>query len=80
MLHLNLKPENIMVSTDTGIPVLKVMNFGMSRIIGSNLMQMGQNSLYFQAPEILSGQVADRFADYWSLGVLAYLLYSSLLC
>lgn len=34
----NLKPENVMVSVELGNPVIKVLDFGMSRLVGKNLV------------------------------------------
>jgi serine/threonine protein kinase len=34
----NLKPENIMIGIEQGNPVIKVLDFGMSRLVGQGLL------------------------------------------
>lgn len=70
----NLKPENVMVALEHGNPVLKVLDFGMSKLVGASLVVSANGSLEFQAPEIIAGKPANGAVDFWSLGSIMYLL------
>jgi serine/threonine-protein kinase len=74
IIHRDLKPANIMV-TDTG--VVKVMDFGIARMIGTEHythagLMMGTPA--YMAPEQVMGQEIDHRADLYAVGVLFYRL------
>ena len=74
VVHRDLKPANVMV-TDTG--VLKVMDFGIARMMGTEHctnagFMMGTPA--YMAPEQVLGQEIDGRADLYSVGVLFYRL------
>jgi serine/threonine protein kinase len=77
LLHLDLKPSNILLS-DSG--VLKVMDFGLATPIEEGqrgLYPDGVGSLQYIAPELLLGQGApDVRSDIYSLGCILYELLS----
>ena len=55
----------------------KISDFGLSKVIGPN--ELGHSSvgtLCYAAPEILLGQPCGKEVDYWSLGVIIFLLLS----
>lgn len=66
ILHRDLKPENVLV-TDAGEPYL--VDWGLAANGGPRSVCGSPN---FAAPEQLEGQVADRRADVFALGVLLY--------
>jgi serine/threonine protein kinase len=69
--HRDLKPENILLDGDGN---LKLSDFGLSAIVTSDSLSTTPcGSLYYTAPEILSGRPYDgKCADIWSLGVLLF--------
>ena len=74
IVHRDLKPANVMV-TDAG--VVKVMDFGIARMIGGEHhttagFMMGTPA--YMAPEQVLGQEIDGRADLYSVGVLFYRL------
>jgi len=78
LLHLDLKPSNILLS-DTG--VLKIMDFGLStpseEVRNGNYPKAGVGSLQYIAPELLLGEAPpDVRSDIYSLGCILYELLS----
>ncbi len=74
IVHRDLKPANVMV-TDTG--VVKVMDFGIARVIGTehytNAGYMMGTPAYM-APEQVLGHEIDGRADLYAVGVMFYRL------
>jgi serine/threonine-protein kinase len=76
VLHLDLKPKNLYLTTDTdGRPLVKVLDFGVAEMLahakadGDRLV----GTLEYAAPEVLlAAQAADVRADLYSVGAVAY--------
>jgi serine/threonine protein kinase len=72
IIHRDLKPDNLMF-TEAG--ALKVMDFGIARVPGSNhLTRTGLliGTLRYVAPEQIRGEEVDRRTDLYALGVVLY--------
>ena len=72
IIHRDLKPDNLMF-TEAG--ALKVMDFGIARVPGSNhLTRTGLliGTLRYVAPEQIRGEEVDRRTDLYALGVVFY--------
>jgi serine/threonine protein kinase len=73
VLHLDLKPENVLCTPDG---VVKIADFGLAltRVDARQLSQLGlaQGTIDYCAPEQRYGLPADERSDLFSLGVLAY--------
>jgi len=75
IVHRDLKPENILVNTSSGTPVIKVADFGLSKLVSPNdSLKLACGTLAYVAPEVLQGTGYNQKADLWSLGVISYLL------
>jgi len=75
IVHRDLKPENILFQDKSAMKV-KVADFGISKVLHRKheLMKTMCGTLSYLAPEVLKGRLYDRRVDYWSLGVIMYLL------
>ena len=75
IVHRDIKLENILMtnSTDSGEP--KLMDFGLSKMIGPNeFCNEPFGTIGYAAPEILRGRPYDKRIDIWSLGVVMFIM------
>ncbi|MEM1133745.1 MAG: serine/threonine-protein kinase [Pseudomonadota bacterium] len=88
LLHLDLKPSNILVSSIDGAPVPKIIDFGIALQLDREAevkadTQVGMGTPNYTAPEMLDPErdalALDTRADAYSLGVLLYELISGCL-
>ena len=75
IIHRDLKPENILIDKIGDKIELRLMDFGLSKIIGNNeKVNEGYGTMAFASPEIISRKPYDDRVDIWSLGVIMYYL------
>uniref|UniRef100_A0A8C7GVU2 non-specific serine/threonine protein kinase n=1 Tax=Oncorhynchus kisutch TaxID=8019 RepID=A0A8C7GVU2_ONCKI len=76
--HLDLKPENLLVShTSSGQPVVKLTDFGDAiQLNSAHYVHPLLGSPEFASPELVVGEPAALTSDLWSLGVVTYVLLS----
>ena len=78
--HRDLKPENILMENDTDEADLRIVDFGLSKIIGPNESSIDPfGTLSYVAPEVLLQNPYGKEVDLWSLGVITYLMLSHVL-
>jgi serine/threonine protein kinase/beta-lactam-binding protein with PASTA domain len=66
--HLDVKPENILITSDS----VKVADFGLVRAAQGARDHALAGTAQYCAPEVLRGGAVDGRADVYSLGVVAY--------
>ncbi|XP_074660689.1 myosin light chain kinase, smooth muscle-like [Tubulanus polymorphus] len=78
ILHLDMKPENILCLTRTGNRV-KIIDFGLAKEYNpkKKLMVLA-GTPEFVAPEIVNYEGVSYSTDMWSIGVIVYVLLSGL--
>ncbi|HYT77624.1 MAG TPA: serine/threonine-protein kinase [Vicinamibacterales bacterium] len=76
IIHRDLKPGNIMVTEDG---LVKVMDFGIARISGSEHLTgdgLTMGTPAYMAPEQVLGQEVDARSDVYAMGVVLYRLWT----
>ncbi|OQR69579.1 myosin light chain kinase [Tropilaelaps mercedesae] len=78
VLHLDMKPENILCLTKTGNRI-KIIDFGLARCYDpKKKLQVLFGTPEFVAPEVVNFEMVDPRTDMWSVGVITYVLLSGL--
>uniref|UniRef100_A0AC34FDB3 Protein kinase domain-containing protein n=1 Tax=Panagrolaimus sp. ES5 TaxID=591445 RepID=A0AC34FDB3_9BILA len=76
IIHLDLKPENIMCVTETGNQI-KLIDFGLAQYYdGEHDLLFMAGTPEFAAPEVIKFEPLDFHTDMWSVGVIVYILLS----
>lgn len=78
IVHRDLKPSNLFLARDASGVTLKVLDFGISKmLVGDDSMRTGTKSVlgtptYMSPEQIRSTKSVDHRTDIWSLGVVLY--------
>lgn len=75
IVHRDLKPENILMVDKTENSDVKIVDFGLSKMIGpSQLCSEPFGTLAYVSPEVLLQKPYGKPVDVWGLGILAFLM------
>lgn len=70
IIHRDVKPQNIIISTDGKV---KVTDFGIARATSANTINSGvMGSVHYSSPEQARGGYSDEKSDIYSLGISMY--------
>ncbi|XP_071184801.1 serine/threonine-protein kinase 17A-like [Salvelinus alpinus] len=79
MVHLDLKPQNILLTSDALLGDIKIVDFGLSRMVSSSQeLREIMGTPEYVAPEILNYEPISTATDMWSIGVLAYVMLTGI--
>ena len=75
--HRDLKPENILFSSVDELSQLKLIDFGLSKVLKTmdDTIKGEVGTLYYMAPEVIQG-IYNEKCDVWSCGVILYIMLS----
>ncbi|XP_026157880.1 striated muscle preferentially expressed protein kinase isoform X3 [Mastacembelus armatus] len=76
VLHLDLKPDNIIV---TNLSAIKIVDFGSAQSFNPLSLKhqdSGAGTLEYMAPEMVKGEVVGPPADIWTVGVVTFIMLS----
>lgn len=74
IIHLDLKPENVLCLTKNGDQI-KIIDFGFARRLEPHKeFRSIIGTADFMAPEVVNYEEIGLYTDMWSLGVVCYVL------
>ena len=75
--HRDLKPENVLMTSDDDNGDIRILDFGLSKILGPyEKCDEPYGTLTYCAPEIIVDEPYSKAVDLWSLGIMTYLMVS----
>uniref|UniRef100_A0A8C5LX07 Calcium/calmodulin-dependent protein kinase type IV n=1 Tax=Leptobrachium leishanense TaxID=445787 RepID=A0A8C5LX07_9ANUR len=75
IVHRDLKPENLLYADMSQDSILKIADFGLSKIVEDQIaMKTVCGTPGYCAPEILHGSPYGPEVDMWSVGIITYIL------
>ncbi|KTF90252.1 hypothetical protein cypCar_00037067 [Cyprinus carpio] len=79
VVHLDLKPQNILLTSESPLGDIKVVDFGLSRLVSSGQeIREIMGTPEYVAPEILNYEPISTATDMWSIGVLVYVMLTGI--
>ena len=77
IVHRDLKPSNIMITQQNDDGIIKIMDFGLSKILSPNeSLRDPSGTLNYMAPEVIQRKKYNKEVDIWSMGIILYKLMS----
>jgi len=80
IVYRDLKPSNIMITKQNNFGIIKIADFGISKIISpTERTKDGVGTLAYISPEILKRTPYNQKVDIWAMGVILYQILSDTL-
>jgi serine/threonine-protein kinase len=73
VVHRDVKPENIFLSIEDGLPLVKLLDFGIAHLGSAGPVRTTAGTLEYMSPEVLlDAKAPDARSDLYALGAVAY--------
>ena len=80
VVHRDLKPENILMTDDSNTADIRLVDFGLGKIIGPGVMcNEPFGTFSYVAPEVLQEKPYSFKVDLFAIGIISYLLVAGFL-
>ena len=74
-MYRDIKPENILLNSFHDIPLVKLADFGLSKLATPNeRLTLPCGTLAYVAPEVLQAKGYNKEVDMWSIGAVVYVM------
>ena len=74
IIHRDLKPENLLLTASGKDAQVKLIDFGLAKVMNEDTARSFLGTKGYLAPEMLQRSNYDKSVDMWSLGVIAFVL------
>lgn len=75
--HRDIKPDNLLLATNSPDALLKISDFGLSKLVSAETMKTVCGTQLYVAPEVLFGNKSyTSKVDVWSMGCLLFAMLS----
>lgn len=75
IIHWDLKPENLLYETKDDGSIVKIGDFGLAWFVApGTFATTACGTPGYVAPEIIKGEKYGKEVDYWSIGIIIYIL------
>lgn len=74
VIHRDLKPENLLLTHKAPDSQVKIIDFGLAKVMEENVARSFLGTRGYLAPEMLQRNSYDKAVDIWALGVIVFVL------
>ena len=74
IIHRDLKPENLLLTSTGKDAEVKLIDFGLAKVMQDDVARSFLGTKGYLAPEMLKRDAYDKSVDMWALGVIAFVL------
>jgi serine/threonine protein kinase len=74
IIHRDLKPENLLLTNKAESAEIKIIDFGLAKIMQDSVARSFLGTRGYLAPEMLQRHSYDKAIDIWALGVIVFVL------
>ena len=71
-----MKPENLLYETTQEHSNIKISDFGLARFVNGEYATTACGTPGYIAPEVIQGNGYGQEVDYWSIGIILYVMLS----
>ena len=74
VIHRDLKPENLLLTSNGKDAEIKLIDFGLAKVMQDDVARSFLGTKGYLAPEMLKRDAYDKSVDIWALGVICFVL------
>ena len=72
IVHRDLKPDNILIKNENNKIIVKICDYGISKVGQITKIKTQTGTKGYMAPEVMRGESYNYKCDLWSLGIIIY--------